>query len=238
MSDDTSFTLSKLPLLGTRRDQTEAIVAGLLALVVTLVYVLVARTLDTPTTKLEFFALIANLACVWLARTENIWTMPYGIAAVILLGWFFFSVDLVGQAWLQYVYYVPVQLIGWWAWAKGGTGRTELPISSLRLRGWALALLAGGVLWMSCWALFVSIYESPAYVLWDTSIVAASVVAQTLMTWKRREHWIFWIVPVNISAMLLYLRTDAWAFLFLYGVFLANAVWGWFNWRATGLADE
>lgn len=238
MNESTTKAVAPLPLLGTRRDQFEALVGGVLALAVTVGYVLVARAFDTPTTKLEFFALIANLACVWLARTQNIWAMPYGIAAVVLLGVFFFSVDLVGQAWLQYLYYVPVQLLGWWTWARGGTGRTELEVGSLGAKGWALTLLGGAALWVGCWALFTSIYDAPSYVLWDTSIVSASVVAQTLMTWKRREHCIFWIIPVNISSMLLYLRTEAWAFLFLYGVFFCNAVWGWLNWRPEGTSDE
>jgi nicotinamide mononucleotide transporter PnuC len=78
---------------------------------------------------------------------------------------------------------------------------------------------------------FSQIYENPQYLLWDASIVAASIVAQTLMTFKKVESWIFWSLPVNTSAIVLYLRTDVPAFSFLYAVFLLNAVWGWQQWK-------
>lgn len=227
-----------LPILGTREDQREALVAGLGASVVSILYVMVARQFDTPTTRLEFAALVFNLACVWLARTENIWAMPYGLLASLLLGAFLFDVELVGQAWLQYAYFVPVQILGWWTWARGGEGRTELPVTRMGVRLWAATALLGGALWAGCWLVFTTIYESPAFVGWDTSIVAASIVAQTLMTWKRREHWLFWIAPVNISSIALFAYTDAWAFSFLYLVFLANAVWGWMKWKSVVSADD
>jgi nicotinamide riboside transporter PnuC len=51
------------------------------------------------------------------------------------------------------------------------------------------------------------------------------------MTLKKRESWWFWTIPVNISAIALFSRTETWAFVFLYVVFLANSVWGWIQWQ-------
>jgi nicotinamide mononucleotide transporter len=191
----------------------------------------VAGYFDTPTVWVEGLALWASLACVWLARTENIWTMPYGIVSVLLLGWYFLDIGLVGQGWLQYVYYVPIQFAGWWAWARGGPGRTELRVSRLTAAGWGLLLVLAIPAWLALAWLFGELYDDPSYLLWDTSIVAASVVAQTLMTLKKRESWWFWTIPVNISAIALFSRTETWAFVFLYVVFLANSVWGWIQWQ-------
>ena len=67
----------------------------------------------------------------------------------------------------------------------------------------------------------------------DTSIVAASVVAQILMTRKKVECWFFWTFPVNVSALLLYWRADVPAFSFLYLVFLLNAYFGWRQWASS-----
>jgi nicotinamide riboside transporter PnuC len=68
---------------------------------------------------------------------------------------------------------------------------------------------------------------------WDTSIVAASITAQLLMTAKKLECWLWWQVPVNLSAIALYAATDAWAFAFLYIVYLLNATSGFLLWRRT-----
>ncbi len=220
-----------LPWFGTRRDQLEALATGVGALLVTATYVLVARGFDTLTTAVEAVSLWASLACVWLARVENIWCMPYGLASVVLLGWYLLDIELVGQGWLQYVFYVPVQMVGWWAWSRGGTGRTELPVTRLVARSWLGVLAAFMALWAVVWVVFDQLYDSPAYLGWDSSITAASVTAQSLMTWKKRESWLFWTAPVNVSAIGLFAVTEAWAFVFLYSVFLVNSVWGVRTWH-------
>lgn len=222
---------ARLPLVGTRLDRREALVGGGVAAFVTASYVLVASGLGTSTTLIEAFSVWASLACVWLARTENIWTMPYGLVAVVLLGWYLLDIDLVAQGWLQYVYYVPVQVLGWWAWARGGAGRTELPVTAMGIRQWTGVLAIFAALWVSLWLLFDAVYDEPSYLIWDTSIVASSVTAQSLMTWKKRESWWWWTLPVNVSSILLFVRTEVWAFVFLYVVFLINSVWGWSKWH-------
>lgn len=219
-----------VPLLGTPSDWREAALGGCLAAFVTGAYTAVAAGFGTSTTTIEIISLWASLACVWLARTENIWTMPYGILAVVLLGWFLLDIGLVGQGWLQYVYYVPVQLAGWWAWARGGTGRTELPITKLSGIGWSATLALAIAGWFGLWWLFGSIYDESVYLGWDTSIVASSVTAQTLMTLKKRESWWFWTIPVNVSSIGLFVVTDTWAFVFLYVIFLGNSLWGAWIW--------
>ena len=193
-------------------------------------YVIMARALDTPPTTVEVISVWASLACVKLARSENIWTMPFGIFAVLLLGWFFLDVGLVAQGWLQFVFFVPVQILGWWAWARGGPERTEMTITGLSPKAWLVTVFLALSSWIMLWSIFATVYESPSYVQWDTSIVAASVTAQSLMTLKKKESWWWWTIPVNLSSLGLFIRTELWAFVFLYLFFLANSVLGWRQW--------
>jgi nicotinamide mononucleotide transporter len=116
-------------------------------------------------------------------------------------------------------------------WCRGGENRTELQVSRLNIKNWVATTLFCCGLWALTMLVFSQIYENPQYLLWDASIVAASIVAQTLMTIKKVESWIFWSLPVNTSAIVLYLKTDVPAFSFLYAVFLLNAVWGWLQWK-------
>lgn len=221
----------KLPVFGTRENRFEAIVVVAASFVLTMIYSFIADLLETPTTRLEFWSLVFSFACVWLSRRENIHSMSTGIVAVILMGIFLLRIDLVGQGWLQFLYYVPVQIYGWWAWCRGGSDKTELAVTRLSARG----LFAVAVVFLASWRLFNwifgTIYDQPQYLLWDTSIVAASVVAQALMSRKKVECWFFWSVPVNVSAIALYWVLDVPAFSFLYSIFLLNAVWGWLQWH-------
>lgn len=221
-----------MPWFGRPGDMFEAVRGLGLAAAVTYTYVFVAQQLfSTPTSGLEIASLILSLACVWLVRTENVLSMPIGVGACALLGVFYLQIELVGQGWLQLAFFIPVQLIGWWAWCRGGDRGSELKISRVTTREGVLALMSGLALWVGAWALFNALYGQTPYAWWDTSIVAASIVAQGLLTYKRIEHWLVWLVPVNVSSILLYSVTGAWAFAFLYVVFFANAAWGLVMWR-------
>ncbi len=223
----------KLSFWGTSSNQLETAAILGASLFLTLLYSFIANRLETPTSKLEFWSLVYSFACVWLSRTENVLSMATGIVSVVLMGIFLLKVGLVGQGWLQFVFYVPIQLFGWWSWCRGGEGRTELKIGRLVLSGWALSISVFFLTWVFFALLFDTLYESPQYLIWDTSIVAASVVAQILMTRKKVECWFFWTFPVNVSALLLYWRADVPAFSFLYLVFLLNAYFGWRQWASS-----
>ena len=220
-----------LSLFGSKEDKAEALYALAGSALVTLLYVFVARSLETTTSQLEFWSLIFSFACVWLSRTENVHSMSTGIVSVVLMGIFLLRIGLVGQGWLQFVYYVPIQIYGWWAWCRGGVGRTELAVTRLSLMQWAGIVVFFIATWAGFYGLFNFLYEDPQFLIWDTSIVSASFIAQILMTRKKVECWYLWTIPVNVSAVLLYWRASVPAFSFLYSIFLANAVFGWRQWR-------
>jgi nicotinamide mononucleotide transporter len=218
------------PLFGTSSDKKEALVALAGSFLLTLLYRTVAKELDTETSYLEFWSLVFSFSCVWLSRTENIYSMHAGILSSIYMGIFLLQIELVGQGWIQFVYYIPIQLYGWWAWCRGGEQKTELPVTRLNSKTWLVTASGFIVIWLSTRALFGAIYDQPQYIWWDTSIVAASIVAQSLMTLKKVESWAFWFFPVNISSIILYMYTDVPAFAVMYTIFLANAAWGWRQW--------
>jgi nicotinamide mononucleotide transporter len=212
----------------------EAVIGLIGGLVVTSIYVVAAQQIfETATTQLEFWSLVASLACVLLCRTENVLANPIGIIAVVLTGIYFLGIALPGQGWLQLGFYVPVQFVGWWAWCRGGAGGTALNVTRLSLYWWVVVIIGAIATWAACWICFQWLYGPLEWMAWDTSIVAASVTAQLLMTAKKLECWLWWQVPVNLSAIALYTATGAWAFAFLYIVYLVNASSGFLLWRRT-----
>ena len=73
-------------------------------------------------------------------------------------------------------------------------------------------------------------WESAVHTYWDASIVAASIVAMVLLSRKKVESWLLWILPVNVSAIILYFITGAFMFSALYILFLIMAFVGLFRW--------
>jgi nicotinamide mononucleotide transporter len=149
----------------------------------------------------------------------------------MLMGWFFRDIGLQGQTWLHWGYYLPVQFWAWAEWTRGGEGKTELEVTRLRPRARLSVLMT--VITATVvfgWSLD-TIWERALHTYWDASIVAASVLAMALMSRKKVESWWLWILPVNVSAVGLYLSTGAYMFAALYCLFLVMAWVGLVRWQ-------
>lgn len=229
----TRRTVSALtPTWGTASDRWHAVTALLLSALVSAGYVAGTAWLDVATpTRLEVVGTWTSLASVLLCRRQNPLAMPIGIASVVVMGVFFARVDLVGQAWLHLAYYVPVQVLGWRVWLRGGVDGGEAPVRRAGAVGLAVAAAATVAGTAALVAIFAALHGETPYLPWDASIAAASVVAQTLMTVKRIESWWWWVGPVDVSAVALYAVTDAWMFAALYLLYVVVASTGWQEWR-------
>ena len=178
----------------------------------------------------EFAGTATSLWSVWITQRRNVLALPVGIVSVVLMGWFFRDIGLVGQTWLHWGYYLPVQFWAWAQWTRGGDDQTELTVTRLSSATRALVLVAGVVATIVLGWLLDAGWEDALYTYWDASIVAASVVAMVLLSRKKVESWWLWILPVNISAIGLYLSTGAYMFAALYALFLVMAFVGLARW--------
>jgi len=225
---------------GTASDRAGALRAALLSALAVWLYTAAVRTWSPQLAPgaLEIFGTATSLACVWLTRRQNVLSIPYGIVSVLAMGAFFFQIGLVGQGWLHLGYYVPIQFVGWWVWIRAGAGRTDLPVGWLSWPARTLAAVgvAAGTFVLA--AAFEHLHGPSPYLIWDSSIVAASLAAQYLLITKRIESWWLWLLPVDVSAILLYLRSDAEMFAALYLLYLVLASMGLRDWHLAWRAQR
>ena len=80
----------------------------------------------------EITATICLLICVYQAVTQNIWTWFWGTIGVILFGYLVYSFQLYSDAALQFLFFLPLQFVGWYWWMKKGpNANNDLPVVSL-----------------------------------------------------------------------------------------------------------
>lgn len=178
----------------------------------------------------EFAGTATSLWSVWITQRRNVLALPAGIVSVALMGWFFRDIGLVGQTWLHWGYYLPVQFWAWSQWTRGGDGQRELTVTSLTGTARVGVFGAGVAATIFLGWVLNAGWEDALYTYWDASIVAASVVAMLLLSLKKVESWWLWILPVNVSAIGLYVSTEAYMFAALYVLFLAMAFVGLAKW--------
>jgi nicotinamide mononucleotide transporter len=179
------------------------------------------------TTPLELVSFLLSLITVALNIRQNHWAWLFSILSSALYGVVFVNARLYGDAGLQGVF-VLVSVWGWYQWLRGGDAHRPLQVSSLSWRGWCcsgLAWLFGfGVL-----ALFLRHCTDTDVPQMDGFLTAGSLVGQFLLSRKKIENWLVWIV-VDILYIGLYLYKDLHLTAVLYGLFVLLAMAGWRAW--------
>ncbi|HPJ43635.1 MAG TPA: nicotinamide riboside transporter PnuC, partial [Spirochaetota bacterium] len=165
---------------------------------------------------IEFIGTATGLICVICAAKERIISWPFGIINAIFFFILFYQARLYPDMMLQ-IYYLGTSVYGWWRWThprdeSEADYKNELKVASIGNSGLiiiitaviALAVLAGtGVERVHLW--FPVIFPEPAAFPYADSFVAImSVVAQVLLSLKKREAWVLWII-VDIVAAVIYM---------------------------------
>lgn len=186
----------------------------------------------------EFLGTWSGLTCVWLTRTQNILCWPWGIASSVLLGVFFGQIGLPGQQWLNWGYFVAIQLWAWPHWAFGGAAQDELPVSTMSAQSRAVTL-AGVVLGTFLIFRLIDVFVPGSNYPWlDALVVTASVIAQFLLGRKKVEAWVLWLGPVNMVSVALFFMTGAFTVAALYVAFLIHAFFALRTWRNVAAAEK
>jgi nicotinamide mononucleotide transporter len=176
----------------------------------------------------ELIAAGLGLVNVWLVVRRSAWNYPFGLAMVTLYGFVFYDARLYSDTILQ-VYFFAVQVFGWWYWLKGRDAEGLVRPETLGIKGrlWALGATAAGA---AATGWFFATYTDAAAPWFDAFIAAASVVGQTLQSYRKVESWLWWIA-VDIVAVGVYAWKGLYPTTALYAIFLAMSVAGLISWR-------
>lgn len=177
-----------------------------------------------------FFGII----CVWLTVRQNIWSWPTGLLTNLFFGLIFVRGHLYADLVLQGIYVV-LGFYGWYEWLYGGSGKTELKVSTTPKRVWVmLATLALISIPLFAYgfteaARMIGIPE-PSVVYWDSATMVGCLVAQWMLAKKYLENWIIWIAT-NISYIALYLYKGLPLLSGLQIIFIILSVQGFYAWK-------
>lgn len=181
----------------------------------------------------EAIAAALGVINVFLVVRRSVWNYPFGLAMVAIYFFVFFEQRLYSDALLQ-LFFVVVQLYGWWAWQRAEEVDDGVAVGALqpgeRLR-WAAAI----VLAASAWSSVMALLTDAAAPFVDGPIAITSVAAQLLQSFRKVESWWLWII-VDLTAIPLFLSRGLLITAGLYLIFLGLAVAGLLEWRRKATA--
>jgi len=199
----------------------------------------------------EFIGTATGLICVISAARERVISWPFGIINAVFFFMLFYQARLYPDMLLQ-IYYLGTSVYGWWRWThprdeSEADYKDELKVASIGSPGLimiiaavlAVSALAGtGVERIHLW-LPVFFPEPAAFPYSDSFVAIMSVVAQVMLSLKKRESWILWIIVDAVAAVIymmkgIYLVSGEYV---IFGLIASAGLWNW-NRIFTGYAEE
>jgi nicotinamide mononucleotide transporter len=217
-------------------------------------------------TIVELVATSTSIICVWLTIRRHILSWAIGIVGIIAFMYVFYSVNLYGDMFLQFVY-LAQSIYGWWYWQKYNNAELKLKGEQARLQVDALAplddtqnldqqpstdietgihhaqhdeiiytVLFASITFGAMLAILVHGVKGAEYPFWDTTATTISLVANIWLARKIIETWFLWIVA-DIILIGLFTAKALYFSAATYGLFLIMAVLGYIEWRK-GMKSE
>ena len=181
------------------------------------------------TPSLEYVAVFFGIASVLYSRKENILVYPTGLINTTLYTFFcFFWWDLYAEASLNF-YYTIMSIYGWYMWSrKSNSSQPYMRITVSTQAQWWMAI----GFFLVCWIILYLILKqtNSTVPVADSFASATAYTGMLLMTRKKLENWIWWILT-NIASIPLYFVKGAVLTSFQYVVFLVLAILGFISWK-------
>ncbi|MCS6929140.1 MAG: nicotinamide riboside transporter PnuC [Saprospiraceae bacterium] len=181
------------------------------------------------TSALEFIAVIFGIASVLFSRKEHIWVYPTGLVNTVLYIYLSIVSGLYAEASVN-TYYTVMGIVGWIHWSrKRSDGRPRLVITTSDTRDWAIALLFFAAWWI-CLYYILDTWTDSTVPAADGFAAATAYTGMWLMTRKKLENWLWWMVT-NLAAIPLYFVKGLVFTSFQYFIFFVLAIAGYVEWR-------
>lgn len=189
-----------------------------------------------PLGKLELAATILLMINVYLLGQQRLSNYFFGFVGVVLFGFLFREFKLFSDMLLQWVFYAPLQIVGFLFWKYGRTLGADSPsaqsdsmqVALLPKSFWPVLLV--GVIG-SAWLLgrYMNANTDASFPYADALTTTMSIAASILMLKKILENWILWILMDLIAIPVYYLK-GLYVTSGLYVIFLGLAVVGLVRW--------
>jgi len=176
---------------------------------------------------LEVIAVFMGLASVIFSKKENILVYPTGIISVLIYVYLFFEVKLYADTGIN-LFYFGMSIYGWYNWSRKSKD-TKIDISKNTRNQNILVIVSILILWYFLYFLLSNYTDSDVAHI-DSYTTAVCFVGMWLMTWKRIENWIMWIIA-DVVSVPLYWYKELYLTSFQFVIFIILSVLGYMEWK-------
>ena len=190
-------------------------------------------------TLVSTLAGVTGVICVFLVNMKKLSNFFWGTINAVLYGYVAYTALYYGDAMLNWVFYLPIQVVGAYYWTKDMNG---IEVESKKVTSSALvSLTLLTILTCVVYSQLLSFLGGSLSMI-DAVTTVLSLLATYLMIKGYREQWLCWIT-VNLLSIYMwtinFIETDTgYAVLIMWVMFLLNSIYGAYNWfKVTNKGD-
>lgn len=176
----------------------------------------------------EIIGAITGLTFLYFEIKQRIWLWPLGILTSVFYIYIFYTSKFYADMSLQF-YYLVVGIYGWYAWGKGKSDQTDMPVVRITRKQIVALSLVTTALFAVLSYILTEFTDSPLP-YWDAFTTALSITATWMLTQKILEQWWVWVV-VNFVSLGLYICKDLYATSVLFLAYGTLSFVGYYNWK-------
>lgn len=196
-------------------------------------------TVQSPTVQSTYswVSTFLGIACVFFAARQSTLTYWVGVLAVLTYGTVALENNYIYDYLLNFGFFFPLQLIGFYVWKNHLDGEHKVKIRTLKnpkllIVGTIIAIaLLSTVLYQPI-AVMLKGFELSLpmfYRVLDAATTVMSIIAQILMTLRMKEQWVLWNI-VNGCSIIMWIYFGDIALEIMFIVYLINSLYGTYEW--------
>jgi nicotinamide mononucleotide transporter len=181
-------------------------------------------------TIINFISAICGILCVFFCAKASISNFAFATVNTIVYAIFLFYQKIYGTFALEVLFYLPVNFISWYIWAKHRdqkyvekTKAKKLTLTQNILS--TLAIVIGGIVYHY---ILVRIGGEVAWL--DAFTLSIGIVAVILEMFRYKEQYVWWIIT-DVIAVAMYIAHFDPVYLTKKSIYLIMAVIGLINWH-------
>ena len=186
-------------------------------------------TYDIFDIVLEIIAVVFGLLSVWFSKQNNVLVFPTGMISTSIFVYLLYKWVLLGDMIINGYYFV-MSIYGWYYWTKR-KNNIVTPITKLNFKEKKISdyiFISSIILIFLVYQYFDKWNSVTAYI--DNLTTAIFFVGMWLMSNRKLENWIFWIIGDLISVPL-YLYKGLVFTSLQYFIFTFIAIAGYYSWK-------
>jgi len=187
------------------------------------------------TSVAEWVAVLLAVGYVVLAARQHWLCWPCAFVSTGIYVVLFWQVTLPFQALLN-AYYMLMAVYGFWQWRGKQSADKSLPVTSLPLATHLVVIVGGLGLAFALASIFADQFNNQ-YLWLDASIHILSMITTFMVTHKKIENWLYWMV-INSAAVWLYWQSGLLMTSLLMAFYVGFSVYGYLQWKRELAASD